>query len=391
MSKFSKLICCLVIPIVAMFAFAGCKGKARTGADIQNRYIAMKTTHSDMFEKVEGQEGVLLDTVRVNYNDTFTLGLKRINNLVSEAPEFENDTNLFKRYFAMKNVQDLVLKNIFVYYNAYSVDFYEGAQLKGISKGEMKKLYNSVETLQNDIADFKVARNKLENTCDILTFSGVIRSDVTEYAYHYNMLIEDCLKFVRYFKELNEKYYFSDQITEETNDEERMKYVKYYYNEATFEMADMMYNVYLKSLNHVNECDLSKLIQFSEINDRALVKQVYATGELYSAIRQDVLIDKIAKMTGGEGVDPEITSVDKDKYNNFLEIRNVYLQKKRVYNVVIDRMDYYQFSDQILGSEVDYKFFYDKLSNLEQANINLVLNFYKTTLMEYVNSIVGLV
>ena len=26
-------------------------------------------------------------------------------------------------------------------------------------------------------------------------------------------------------------------------------------------------------------------------------------------------------MTGGEGVDPEITSVDKDKYNNFLETK----------------------------------------------------------------------
>ena len=409
MNRFNKLICYLIMPLIAIFAFAGCGGKARTGDDIKNRYIAMKIRHSDMFEggefdssinySDEANKDILKDSVKVCYNESMTLGLQEIIREFSDTEEFKfkNDMNLYKRYFAMKELQDNVLENIFVYYNAYSMDFYANAELKGISKGEMRKLYNSVERLQGDLSDFKVARDKLQSACDVLTFSGVIRSDVTEYAYHYNMLIEDCLKFVRYFKELNEKYYFSAPLTEESTDEDKVRIATYYYNEATFELADMMYNVYLKSLNHINECDLSSLVK---IEDRwkstsggvkipvsiASIKQVYGTDSLY-----DVLGSKLNnQITKIQYVDPLVIGLSVDgRLDNFLDVRNVYLQKKRVYKVVIDRMEYYQFAIEKLGDQADYDAYYGKLSNLEQANINLVLNFYGTTLSDYVNALVG--
>jgi len=391
MSKFNKIICCLIMPVVMIMCFSGCGGKARTGEQIQNRYISMKVKHYDMFEggsyDLEHDYGkkenaiLLKDTLQVHYNKALTDNLNKISGTLHA--DFVNDENLYKRYYALKNIQDVVLKNVFQYYNAYSSDFYLNWELKDIKKEEMRKLYNNVEKLQKDIENFKVARDKFENSCDVLTFSGVIRADVTEYAYQYNMLIENSLNFVRYFKELNEKYYFNEPINEETSDDDKLKYVKYYYYESIFEISDMLYNIYLKASNNVNECDLSNLIRIT--NGAVEVKHLHGTSISYAAIYNEQFLDKINKINDVEN--PVV--IEDASLNDFLQVRGSYLQKKRVYNVVYENMDYYKYNSEVLLGEESFLNYYSRLNNIEKANIELIKGFYSTTLDEYVNILIG--
>ena len=369
MKKINKIICCLIMPVLAIFGLAGC-GHARTAADIKNRYAAIKEHHAEMFMV---KDDVVTDTIKVSYTGEMT----NLDNLDNWKDEFANDNKLYNRYYALVTYQDAVLETLFTYYEAQRDAFF-GNELLGVEKKEMKQLYNNVEKFEEDIKAFKVAKSKVENTVNVMTFTGVVRADITSYAYEYNMLIENCFEYVRYFKDLNTKYAYSGEVT----DVNRLDYVKHYYEEAIFELTEVMYYRYIKAANNVNECDLSNIINYeTEVfaYEDDLFEEMFDDGNLMDSYKK--YIDVIDK-------NPNVTSQFKNNVEKFQESRDSFMQKLRVFKQVYENMDYYNYNLALVENRLDeYK---DKATNIEKANINLVEAFYNTTVSDYITKLMAL-
>ena len=131
-----------------------------------------------------------------------------------------------------------------------------------------------------------------------------------------------------------------------------------------FELNEVNYYRYAKAVNNVNECDMNIFSSLLDLN-----------GEI------DKLNENMAKLSKDSF--KIISSATKDDVENFLEERQVFTQKYRVYKVVYENMDYFTYIDQKLGGELVE----DKLTNIEQANIKFVESFYKTTVEDYYNSL----
>ena len=412
MKKFNKIICCLIMPVLAIFGFAGC-GHARSAEDIKNRYSEMKVAHPDMFKGYvagdeENKADKLEDTIKVSYSGE----MEKLSTLTFD--DFTNDKNLFNRYWSLINLQEIILENVFVYYNEEKDAFFENLALVETEKKELKKLYNSIEDLQEDIEDFKVARDKIESTTNIMTFSGVVRADVTSYAYEYNMLIENCFEFVRYFKELNTKYYYSGEVTPENEN----AYVRHYLNEALFDLTEVMYYKFIKAANNVNECDLSNRVCHDESTPYAYEEgffNIVVNGGKVGEIKDDKFVGYVSSEVTKSVYDCYsaykknlLSASYKDNLNKFLEVRTAFNQKLKVFKVVYENMDYYSYNERVLkalnednvysskpASATFYTAYFDEIhgevTNIEIANIQLIESFYYTTIIDYVEAICSLI
>ena len=116
--------------------------------------------------------------------------------------------NLYNRYRALINIQHRVLNTSLMYYMYMSDNFYDRINPAGVSTEDLNEIYARLEGVEDALKTFKVAKNKLEQTVEVLTFTGVVRADLTSYAYSLNQLIEEVIEFDSFFIELNEKYLF---------------------------------------------------------------------------------------------------------------------------------------------------------------------------------------
>jgi hypothetical protein len=184
MKKFKRIICCLVMPILAIAGLAGC-GNNRDALTIQNRYAQMIQDHDDMF--ATNEDGTKSLKVKVSYSSG---EMSELASLESSYSEFATDLNLYKRYYALKHLQAGILDNVFEYYVQQKENFFLNFDAQEMEKEERKQLYNNIEDLEEDIETFEVARDKFEKSVDVLTFKGIVKADITAFAYDYNMLIE---------------------------------------------------------------------------------------------------------------------------------------------------------------------------------------------------------
>ena len=367
MKKLSKIICCLILPILSIFGLTAC-GSDKSVAAIQNKYSAIKVANPDMFVVAEEGQEETSDAIRISYKEGEMQRLSALtyNNLAIMG--FQNDYNSYKRYYALSYVQQQLLTDIYAYYDEQSDNFYENYDIAGVSQDELNVLFDKVEAMANNIKEFKVAKEKLEQTVDVMTFTGVVRADLTAYSYSVNVLIEQSLDLVGYFKDLNTKYFYNGEITEEN----KVEYVRHYLAEANFELAEVCYYKYLKAFNNVNECDLSGLI-FINSGKQAGVIQSYIWDER-NAVKG---FDRTFATIGNYATQDEI--------DDFKEIRASFLQKSEIYKTIYDSMDYYNFNIAYLNDELsDYK---DEVGVVEKANIKLIELYYETTVIDYIDAL----
>ena len=76
MNKFKRIVCCLVMPILAVVGLAGC-GNDRNALTIENRYAQMIQDHGDMFATLE--DGTKSYKVSVSYSVDEMQKLKNLN------------------------------------------------------------------------------------------------------------------------------------------------------------------------------------------------------------------------------------------------------------------------------------------------------------------------
>ena len=367
MRKINKIICCLALPIVSLFSFAGC-GNARTSADIKNKFTSIVNEYNHNEENKLFNDGLLdINYIANEMNSVEEDYEKNVHTVV----KFENfdDVNLYKRYYALLEVQHKVLKNALVFYKGLSENFFAKAEIAQVSKDDMKGLYNKLEQFGSELATFNVAKEKFEQTVEIMTYSGCVRADLTTYSYSLNNIIEKTFGFVNYFKSLNDKYLFNAEVS----DDNKNSYALYYVYEAALSLTEVEYYIYLKAFNNVNECDLSGLV----VNASADTTELF-----FESLREDLhsIIDK----------DKNITSINctLDEIKEFEEYRKGFLQKTEIYKQVYNNMNYYEFNKfyiSVGGANDKLSPYYDKVSTVEQANINLIIKYYDTTLDDYIN------
>ena len=365
MRKINKIICCLVLPVVSLFGFAGC-GKDRTPADIKNKFTSIVTEYNYNNENKLFTEGLL----KINYIATEMNSVEEKAAEILKSSNF-SDINLYKRYYALFEVQHEVLNNTLIYYEGLSENFFSKAELAQVSKDDMKELYNRLEQFGKDLATFNVDKEKFEQTVEIMTYSGCVRSDLTTYSYSLNMLIEKTFNFVNFFKSLNDRYLFNGEVSEEN----KISYVTYYMYEAALALTEVEYYMFLKAFNDVNECDLSALV----VDVQESKTEIF--GE---SLRDDI--------HGVISIDKNISNVNctVDEIKAFEEYRKSFLQKTEIYKQVYKNMNYYTFNryymPYVMSGRLSEEFeeYYNSTTSVEQANIGLILKYYDTTLVDYI-------
>lgn len=369
MKKINKIICCLILPFVAISCLSGCGGN-RSSADILNKYSSIKDAYKSSGIFGSADSDTVGDAIDITHSTTGEISnIKKFD----EGDNYDStyvgqlsskDENLAIRYYLLINVQYTILNKIFEYYEGMSESFFENTDILEVDKKEMKTLYNKLEDLEDAIATFKVAKTKFEQTVEVMTFDGVVRADVTSYAYSVNLLIEQSFDFVGYFKELNTKYMYSNEITEEN----KYSYARHYFYEADYNLAEIMYYRYVKSCNSVNECDLCYTTDIDDVCTNALNNT-----SLY-----------LYKPTFYDGLNSGEKAITLEQLEDFKSAKDSFLQKTEIYKIVYENMDYYTYNSHILNDDVeDYK---KSVSKVEQANIQLMEEYYENSFLEFYNT-----
>lgn len=352
-----------MLPIIAMICFAGCE-KDRTKADISNKFSEIRATYVVGDEANEFFE-----------NDKDLLNIRYLNSEMQKIydstyfneDEFETDLNLYRRYYALINLQHKVLNISLMYYVNMNENFFDKMEVSGVKTHDLNELYSRLESLEDKLKDFKVVKDKLEQTVEVLTFSGVVRADLTSYSYELNLLIEEAIEFDRYFIDLNDKYLFNNEVTNSN----KMSFVRHYLFEAAHYTNELAYYKFLKAFNNVNECDLSGLIDSQAFIDDMFLQSYFRTNPS--------ILDWYEVMD--DTLDPDVKV---EEIEGFQEIRNGFLQKFEIYKVVFSNMDYYTYNYHITQGASKLEEYKNSVSSVERANINLVEKFYGVPVTYYI-------
>ncbi len=362
---FKKICCMLLVSLCAVGVMVGC-GKNKTPENISNMYIEIKTDKDNAYIFKKGDDGVVSNQLYITYSGEMAKLLK------DGAPvetDFEAAKPLYRRYYALRYFEQGVLTSISEYYDKYcsgdsATSFYEAIKLKDVEKAELNALFDATESLKTDIRKFEVARKKVEADINVMTFTGAIRSNLTEYSYQFNRLIESYSNFVNKFRDMQVKYlYDGNDMPEDAS--VKMAYVNRLRDEFYLNSAQAIYYKALKAFDRTNECDLG---------DLPIEKELYV--KFYNILNKkgDFVVKDLTK---------EQVATKDGEIEEFLYAHNAFLQKFEVYKKVYDTLDYYTYNQKLILSETELENYKKVLSDVDRANVSLIESFENTIFGEY--------
>lgn len=358
---FKKICCVLLVTVCALGVMVGC-GKNKTPENIDKMYIEIKTDKDNAHIFKKDADGILTNELFVTYDGEMAKLLK------SGAPvqsDFEASQPLYRRYYALKYFQQGVLTCISEYYSKYCANgFYESIKLKDVKNEEYNALFDLTETLKTDIRNFEVARKKVESDINVMTFTGAIRSILTEYSYQFNRLIDSYSNFVNAFRDMQVKYLYENNVMPD-DAELKVVYVNRLLDEFYLNSAQAIYYKALRAYDRTNECDLGD----SPIGDELYVKFYNILNKQGDYEKVTLNADKI------ENISSEI--------DELLYAHNAFLQKFTVYKKVYDTLDYYSYNQKRILGEAELTNYKKVLSDVDRANVSLVESFENTIFDEY--------
>ena len=378
---FKKILCWMLLPLCALGILAGC-GKDKTAKQVQQLYVEIKSEYANSNYLFKEKDGVMGDDLYITYDGELAELERMDTSYAYTSGDFGPDERLYKRYYVLKNFQQGVLSRISEYYAKWATKFYDGIALKDAQKEDLNSLYKSLETLKEALRTFEVARNKVEADINIMTYTGAIRSNLTEYSYQFNRLIEVYSDFVNRFRDVQVKNLFADENVSETTNSEVLNRLcdEFYLN-----MAQAIYYKTLKSFDRTNECDLSDLVpengDFSDLYNEYLF-----------------ILNKIGEYNFA-GFSGNVTGKSAE-IEEFIYIRNAFMQKFTVYKKVYDAVDYYEYNGVYLNyayqtssieAENIMSAYKETLSDVNKANIALIESFENTIMEEYIEKFKDLI
>lgn len=368
---FKKVLCWMLLPLCAVGVLAGC-GKNKSAEMVSNLYSDIKAEYKDknhIFR--ENSDKSVSNQLYITYDGE----MAKIHTVELNSDNFKADENLYNRYYVLLYYQQAVLTRISAYYDTWAGSFYEGLKLKDVDKDEMKTLYSTLEQFRQDLRDFEVARKKVESDINIMTFTGAIRSNLTEYSYQFNMLIEKYSGFVNQIRDLQVKYLFNNNEISENNNRDSLNRLA---DEFYLNMAQAIYYKTLKAFNRTNECDLADF-----------PIQSYKERNYYD------ILNKLGKYNFSGFESESITGKD-DLIDEFLYVHNSFNQKFEIYKQIYDTIDYYEYNQNLIrdikqNTTKNTEAYIQTLSDVNKANIKLVESFEWTLLDSYISAFLGLV
>jgi len=351
-----KLLSLLILPIIAMFCFTGCKDDI-TSTNINDLYNSMKAKYvveeiNNMFCNEEKP-----NTITINYSGNL------YNSVYDEDPQ----TDMQKRYVVL-NLQQKILNYLFNFYEVYQTEFYALAQTIEIDKKEYESIYNSLKALDTQLEDFN-AEYKLfvqdVNDDKATPFS------IINYTYYVNKVIDKSFDFIYNFINTYERHLVDTSVV-------NTKSVEFLINKSYVDIARVVYIENFKAFNSsVGEkgvCDLIAIVDnnsaFNLIkkldNPRAIsasVKSALDAGNLDETISADI--------------------------NNFIYKKDVFNQRVYAYYQVVDVVDMYTLNQYRfnLVAGTDYESYKSTLSVSNRANVEMIEEFVSNYYMDYFNTI----
>lgn len=391
-----KVLCWLMLPLCAVGVLASC-GKAKTAeqtrllfeevkSEFDKNGHYFKSDSKEMYIKYDGE----LSKIEDNAMGLSYSGVVTGDKITLTIPaDFSSSESMYFRYYFLKNLQQSILTQLTSYYNKWEASFYQNIKLVDVEQAELDEYYASLETLRDDMRTFEQSRSKVQADVDVMTFSGAVRSNLTEYSFEFNKLIESYANFVSKFADIQSKYLFS-KAPESDNSE----YLNRLMDEFYLNMSQALYFKLVKAFSRTGECDFSKMTELFSAsgNNRTLSTELYANqGEKSYYTFLNILNKK------GDFTTTAFTGNVANKNTEIEEMlyaRNAFLQKFGIYKQVYDKVDYYAYNQARIENSKDntklndYK---DTLNDVEQANIRLIESFESTILSEYCDAYLNLV
>lgn len=359
-----KLICLLILPLIAVFYFVGC-GEDVSFTDVKELYEKMVNENGEIFFTDQDNP----NTIVIKYTDAIESAIKK-----DEKPT----QKIHQRYVAIAQQQD-ILECIFNYYENHHSNFYKEISSKEISVSESNDLYRRLEDLNASLNEFKDSYNNfIESTnngvSEVMTFSMI------NYSYEVNTIIDKSFNFMNKFIELNTKYCI------EKYEVNSLQNIKLRIDKAYVDLAYVDFLENFKGFNFSvadgkGVCDLSDMVISDEVYD-------WENGYInMKPIAQDI----IDNMTSTDVYYEEVQSI----FEEFVYNQKLFEQRINVYLTNYNSLNMYEINQYRYGIKQDLT--YDryvnsltedtrtKLKSNEDFIVNICNNNYIAMLNEICN------
>lgn len=274
-----KFLSILIIPIIAMTVFFGCKkDDVNSLDDAKNLYTQMideyVTTNSAgqatnfMFKnnKVKYNETEVASSVEdgenimyITFGDPTASGeLQKLSSQIttsSKPSSSESNQNLTvaNKLYQYTTVYQSVLSCIFEYYERWQNDFYTTLKNNdGVSQDDINDLYYVIKDLKKEVSEFYKEKIAFEE--EIVAFgldSALIKETINTFNYDYNKLVKQSFQFIEKFIEIQNKYFPMDNT--------KQYYATMIYGQATVYLAKAAFYANVVSVESGEYCNIEHL------------------------------------------------------------------------------------------------------------------------------------
>jgi len=351
-----RLLCLLILPIIAMFCFVGC-GEEITLENVKSIYSNMlEINNANFFSDASNP-----NSISIKYSDE-----------VTKAINIDDPVNdIQKRYVALSKQQD-ILDCIFNFYENNQETFYKEIESSTYPASDLKSLYNKMSELKTALTDFKAeydtfTRSTSKGVSEVMSFN------LTSYSYELNKLIDESFDFIYEFIGMFTKYCVDDfDVNTPVNISIRI-------DKAYVDMAYIVYLENFKSFNYsVGDngiCDLSDIIG----------------SDLKFNIIDNISEIKTLSTEVTDNLDP--TDAYYERYelwlNEFVYSQNVFEQRLETYKEMYNSSDFYSINQHRMGlvPDVDYERYLNSVSESEKSNALMFEDFIGNIFANYVNKL----
>lgn len=373
---FKRVLCWLLLPLCAMGVLAGC-GKNKTTEKLQQLYagISEEFSKNGHYFQLDGTDKKPTCKIAISYEGEMAHldNTEYVKGFASDEQEYEvtdifknGGESLYSRYYALLNIQQPILLRLSEYYDTWQERFYDGMELVQVEKGDINRLYSLLERLKEDMRTFESARLSVQSDVDVLTFTGALRSTLTNYSYEFNRLIESYADFINEFQNVQVKYLFDNNAIPEKNNETILNRLM---DEFYVNMSQAIYYKLLKAFDRTSECDLQALLGV-------------IAGEGYNTYLQ--IVNRCGTTFNFDKFNSHVS--DESKIEDFMFARNSFVQKFEIYKQVYEKVDYYSYNEACFNGADALKAYLETLDSVERADIKLIQSFEDTVVEEYITT-----
>ena len=360
MRKFIS-ICIGLFAIICPLALIGCS-VGRTGEDISNLYQIVKDNH------VDSESG---------YNDFFgddyTINITYVNRITDITLATATSSNA-KNLYTLTKVYNPLFKAIFRYFENWNESFYANADK--ITRSELGELYNKLNQLNLSLIDLSDAKLRMEDAVVLNGVDNVSSNYITTYLYRINLVVEDSIDFVQYFRDLHMKYIFRDD-TLSTNAVSRT------IDDNNLTLARIIYVDNIRPFNLQNGeykiCDLSALVR------------AYNSGNSYARLDIIAELDKDLSDATINALQQLNDPTKLTQVREYMHYSNIMQQDIITLNQIFEDIDYYKLSlyrfGLLEGGVDNYYIGLSYLDKLSYEFLDNLLNFVDNSFMLSYNNL----